>query len=218
MKRRKHRKLSRRVATREPLKKFTIFCEGKNTEPQYFKALQLSLRGALLEIEILGAIGTPYTIAKTAMERVRKSGLSARGRRKLDSYEQGDQVWAVFDRDEHPRFQEAVEICRQHGIGVGRSNPCFEIWLILHFEAFDKPVGRHKVQKKLEELCPEYSSDKGKVLDCMKLVELMEAAEDKADAQLKSRELEGKPFGAPSTTVFNLTREIKKAAKSSGKG
>ena len=49
-------------------------------------------------------------------------------RRSKDSFEENDQVWAVFDRDEHPRFDEAIALCDGHGVLVGRSNPCFELW------------------------------------------------------------------------------------------
>lgn len=102
MKHRPYRTLARRSASRPPLKKFTIFCEGKNTEPGYFQALRSFLRSALIEIETLGAAGTPYTIARTAIESLKSAGLSGRNRRKLNSYEENDEIWAVFDRDEHP--------------------------------------------------------------------------------------------------------------------
>ncbi|MBE1710610.1 RloB domain-containing protein [Mesorhizobium japonicum] len=148
-------------------------------------------------------------MAQAAKSQQQKAGLSSRRRRDLDSYEERDETWAVFDRDEHPRFQEAVDLCLQVGIGVARSNPCFEVWLILHFEKFERPDDRHRVQKRLEVLCPDYSADKGKKPDFSKFMDAIGKAEHKAEAQLEARKAEGAPFGAPSTTVFELTRKIR---------
>ena len=120
---------------------------------------------------------------------------------------------AVFDRDEHPNFDEAVALCVASPVGVARSNPCFEVWLILHKMDFDRPDGRHAVQTHLQSLCPEYDAAKGKRPDCVSLMDQLDAAERRAERQLAAREAEGKPYGPPSTTVFNLIRAIRLAAE-----
>ena len=61
----------------------------------------------------------------------------------------------MFDRDEHPHFDAAVELCKAHHIGVGRSNPCFELWLILHERDYDRYDHRHAAQAQLKALHPE---------------------------------------------------------------
>jgi hypothetical protein len=43
-----------------------------------------------------------------------------------------DQVWCVFDVDEF-EVAPAVAEARRRGIEVAVSNPCFELWLLLHF-------------------------------------------------------------------------------------
>ena len=48
------------------------------------------------------------TIAKAAVAYAKSEGLVPRSRRRKHSFEKQDQVWAVFDRDEHPEFQQAV--------------------------------------------------------------------------------------------------------------
>ncbi len=47
-----------------------------------------------------------------------------------------DQVWCVFDRDDHGvgNFNAAIEIARKNNINVAYSIQAFEYWLILHFE------------------------------------------------------------------------------------
>ncbi|MEV5709909.1 RloB family protein [Actinoallomurus sp. NPDC052274] len=45
-----------------------------------------------------------------------------------------DDVWCVFDVDEFQDIEDAVSLARRQGIGVAVSNPCFELWLLLHFD------------------------------------------------------------------------------------
>lgn len=210
---RRHRHLARRRSQIAPKKKITIFCEGQKTEPGYFTALRKAWPNTLIELEIVPAGGVPYALAQKAVRLARDRGLMPRSRKSLDSFEEGDQVWAVFDRDQHPRFQEAVGLCEQARVGVGRSNPCFELWLILHEEEYDKPDGRQAVQKHLRTLRPEYNPKASKSLDCDELVARVTAAETRASKQLQRREAEGSPFGVPSTTVGQLTIAIRHASK-----
>jgi hypothetical protein len=197
---------------REPKRRFIIYCEGAKTEPNYLAALRRSCSGALIEVETIPGAGVPFTIAESAADRSRKLGLSTKRRKVLNSFEEGDQVWAVFDRDEHPRFNEAVALCEKNRVGIGRSNPCFEVWLILHLEEYDKPDGRHAVQAYLRSIRPEYEPDGAKTPNCADLVTRVDQAERRAEAQLIRRESEGSPYGPPSTTVGCLIRAILDAA------
>jgi hypothetical protein len=139
---------------REPKRRFTIYSEGRNTEPAYFRALSAACANTLLELIIVGGVGVPYTIAERATEKARER-LPAHGERR-NSYEENDEIWAVFDRDVHPRIDEAVKLCERNQVGVARSNPCFEPWLILHEANYDKPDGSRAVQAHLRSLRPEY--------------------------------------------------------------
>lgn len=184
-----------------------LFCEGSNTEPSYFKALKSTCTSALIGVEIVSAAGVPSTIAEKAVERVRSW---QRGGRR-DSFEEGDQVWAVFDRDDHPYFKQAVELCESNGIYVGRSNPCFELWLILHERDHNRYETRHRMQSILGDLRPEYDRRRGKTPDCEEMISRVEAAEQRAEQLLLRRQEEGNPYGNPSTTVGRLTRAIRTA-------
>ena len=213
MSRRKTPHLRRRRFKRGPKRLFVIFCEGEKTEPAYIGALRQLYSNALIKIETVNGAGVPYTVATLAADRAQSSGLSGARRKNLDSFEENDQVWAVFDRDEHPRFNEAVAKCEKFGVGVARSNPCFEVWLILHEEEFDKPDGRRAVQDHLKKLRPEFSRRGAKTPDCDDLVSRVNVAERRASTLLTRREKEGKPFGPPSSTVGHLTVAIRKAAR-----
>jgi RloB-like protein len=205
--------LNRRRHRREPRKLFIIYCEGQKTEPAYFAALKRACADALIEIETVPNAGVPYTLARSAADRARELGLSHRSRKALNSFEEGDEVWAVFDRDEHPRYREAVGLCVDVGVKVGRSDPCFELWLILHEGDFDRPADRHAVQARLRELRPEYDPSRGKTPHCLDLIAQVEEAERRGEAQLQRRANEGNAYGNPSTTVCRLTIAIREAAK-----
>ncbi|MDE0332467.1 MAG: RloB family protein [Nitrospinae bacterium] len=208
--------LRRRRHRREPKCRFIVLCEGKKTEPAYFEAVKYAYRDTLVEVETYPAVGVPYTIAEKAIEYARVLGLDPRSRRKKNSFEENDQVWAVFDRDEHPRFDEAVALCERFGVHIGRSNPCFELWLILHEQDHNRAENRHEMQKIFESLRPEYKKDSAKTPDCVNLVSRVEKAEERSERQLQNHEQGGSPYGNPSTTVGRLTRAIREAAKLAG--
>ena len=213
MARRRPPDLRRRGPQRDPKRRFFIFCEGARTEPAYFAALRRACADALIEVQTIAPAGVPYTLAQSAAEQARELGLGRGSRKALNSFEERDEVWAVFDRDEHPRYLEAVRLCEDIGVGVGRSNPCFELWLILHEADFDRPDDRHAVQAHIRALRPEYDPAKGKTPDCANLIARIEQAETRAEAQLARRDAEGNAHGRPSTTVWRLTRAIRSAAR-----
>ena len=209
------RSFNRRPSERVPQRQFHLFCEGKNTEPDYFKTLGIWINRLLVDnrgtvkIKIHSGAGDPLKIAGKAVqlskdlaEEKRKSGAG-------NSYEKRDQVWTVFDRDEHPGFHDAVIACESNNVAVARSNPCFEIWLILHCEDFHKPDGRQAVQKHLQKLRPEYDPNGSKSVDAAALIKAIDRAEIWAENGLQSRSTDGSPFGPPSTTVHRLTRQIR---------
>ena len=209
--RRRTPNLKRKNPQLEPKRRFILFCEGEKTEIEYFEAIRRICSSTLIAVETHGGVGVPYTIAEKAVERAKALGLAPRSRRKKDSYEERDQVWAIFDRDEHPRFKEAVMKCEEQNVGVARSNPCFELWLILHQQDYDKPNDRHAMQKRLAQLRQEYDPDGSKTPDCDDLVKRVEAAEQRGERGLQNRESGGDPYGNPSTTVGRLTRAIREA-------
>ena len=205
---RQRRSLRRAAPTRSPKRKFIIYSEGKNTEPDYFRAIRHDLLGALVDVEMIDAVGVPTTIAEKACKR---TAAMKRARRQKSSFEEGDQVWAVFDRDEHPKVPEALERCRMSNVRVAFSDPCFELWLILHLDDFDRLDDRHQVQAALARVCEGYDPKGRKSADFSKLMPNVQDAEERAEQQLRRREAEDHPPRRPFTTVFRLTQEMRKA-------
>ena len=212
LKRRKQQRaaaLKRRRHVREPERRFYICCEGMKTEPAYFKALQDEFNRVQLEVNPVG--GDPQYVAGRAVERQRKIR-----RRRQSSFEEKDQVWAVFDRDQHTTYAAALDRCRATGVHVATSNPCFELWLVLHFKPHNKPAASAHVQRRLHRLFPSYNHEKAPGPDFGDLIDTLEHAEKRARQQLRSRTDEDTPFGNPSTTMVCLIRAIREAQRQAG--
>ncbi|MBG0811843.1 RloB domain-containing protein [Methylosinus sp. H3A] len=205
--------LARAKAKREPKRRIIIYCEGENTEPAYFRAFARLYRDTLIKVEPIPA-GVPMSVAESAVARARAEGLAKSSRKKpKSSFEEHDQIWAAFDVDEHPNFNEAVALCISEGVRVCRSNPCFEIWLILHETDFDRPDGHKAVCTHLRSLRPEYDPDGAKLCDFDEMIARVERAETRARKLLTRRQDQRTPFGRPSTTAGELTAAIREAAE-----
>lgn len=117
------RRYQRKTPSREYRELFIIATEGDKTEPAY---LQLFL-DSTKTIRILASRhdSAPKKVLKRAETFLQKE----KPRRPYS-------VWLVLDRD---TWQEEVlnfvsGQCRRRGFGLAVSNPCFEYWLLLHFE------------------------------------------------------------------------------------
>jgi hypothetical protein len=118
--------LRRKTATRPERKTVVVFCEGEASEPEYINALkrQPGVRdNTAISVEVVVDPGVPRTLARWAIDRSRDDEV--------------DECWCVFDVEwpqNHPNLKEAVSLAKDHGIRLAISNPCFELWLILHRE------------------------------------------------------------------------------------
>ncbi len=113
----------------------------------------------------------------------------------------------MFDHDKHPNINAVISGAGDVDIDIAFSNPCFEIWLILHFQDHDAYDNRHEVQRKLAEICPKYELD-NKTIDFELLLPNVADAEARAERMAARRVAEAKPFGNPFTGVYRLTRRI----------
>src|SRR5262249_33463734 len=118
-----------------------------------------------------------------------------------------DEVWCVFDVDEHPFVPEAKQQAKDNGIETAVSNPCFELWIILHFRDQRAYVDRAQLQHECRQYLPGYDKD----VPTAKLIAHDDDAVRRAkdlDAWQSSRNCAG---ANPSTGVYRLTERIKAA-------
>ena len=151
-KRDKRDTLRRRPAFRSPLPRFLIVCEGTKTEPGYFRETRV-LERSLIELEISPG-GVPKTLVERAVEMKKAAALKAK--RQKDENLKYDHVWCVFDVDEHPFVPEAKQQARDNGIEVAISNPCLELWALLHFRDQRAHIERGPLHHECKQYMPDY--------------------------------------------------------------
>jgi hypothetical protein len=138
------RKLNRRPSSRNIVRKIVIACEGSKTEPRYFKSIGNELRLETLQIIVLPHQGK--TDPRSIIERV----IEERHEMKRNqAWTNGDSAWAVFDGDEHieqspEKWKSAIALAKKQKIQLAITNPCFELWYLIHFRDHFAQISRDR--------------------------------------------------------------------------
>jgi RloB-like protein len=122
----------RRGPVREPRKRYLLFCEGEVTEPEYFGGWKRFLRSRLISIELSPEQGDPLRLVERAVSAKRTADREAR--RERDDNLRYDEIWCVLDVDDHARLGEARRLADRQGVHIVMSEPCFELWGLLHYQ------------------------------------------------------------------------------------
>ncbi|MCY3850206.1 MAG: RloB family protein [Acidimicrobiaceae bacterium] len=196
-----HRRVDRK--RREERRTIKVFAEGAVTEYEYLRHCERRSSEATFHWGEYGM--APMTLVDRAREDVRRSRRSARRHGSPDF----DEIWCVFDMDNHPDIPKALFEARQSNIHVALSNPCFELWLVLHCEDQNAFIERKTVQRRASDL----GLIKGKRIPTEAL-ELLE--ENYEEAKRRAKHLialhEGngtKPQSNPSTDIWRLVDRIR---------
>jgi hypothetical protein len=187
-----------RVVRRELL----VFTEGEKTEEGYLIHWWRAHRDQVT-VTIDAFHGGPLPLVDRAAAAKRaEADEERRGRGRSH-----DEVWCVFDRDEHPNIPQALEKARANGISVALSNPCIELWFLLHFEDQTGHLERDEAQIRSKTL-----------LGCEKTVTstaLRELEARYGEARARARKLDKKHRGDgsprhsnPSSNLWELIDRI----------
>lgn len=130
-----------------------IFCEG-DTECNYFTQLRAVDRIRGLQIRPV----------KSADKRI--TDIVSYSMKYLDHnpyYLQGDIIVYVFDRDKNTNadfnaVKEDVNITNP-SLQLILSNPCFELWILLHFESYSEAIQPQKLKLKLRKHMGAYNKN-----------------------------------------------------------
>jgi hypothetical protein len=198
----------RRPARRKPFKEskpiILIVTEGKVTEPEYLDGLARAFKNSRVKIEVVGGAGVPKTIVEAAKDR--KKEAEKRARRERDENLLFDEVWCVFDVDEHPNIPDAKQMARDNGIEIAISNPCIELWLWLHFAEQPGMQHRDNMQSMLKQHIPNYDKH-AEYSDC---AAGYDAAVKRAKQLDKNATADNDDGRNPTTGVWRLTESIRK--------
>jgi hypothetical protein len=190
-----------------------VFCEGANTERDYLSGLVTTRGNKLVELVFMGAQGAPTTILEAAKRK--QLELSKHQRKSKDSFDSAFDVWVAFDVDNcsNGTISTTKKNAKDFGIKVACSNPCFELWLVYHFEDFNKLVSHTEIQKYATKIINSYDYKGSKEIDFKEFSGAVELAVERGLKGLESRLAEGKEEGCPSTTFVHLVIDILRFGK-----
>jgi hypothetical protein len=122
-------------------------------------------------------------------------------------------VWCVVDTDDHATLQEAIRLAEGEGVQVCVSNPCFELWPILHFQdhtSYTTPSGLSTV---MAGIFPGYD----KSFPCERLAGNFMSAKARA-LRLEAMHTSAGDAAAsnPSTDIWRIVDALCASARSNG--
>lgn len=128
------------INRRNRREKILIVCEGKKTEPNYFKNFPVDKKVVKLNIH-----GTGRNTDSLVEEVL---GLKEAAEKNGKPY---NQIWCVFDKDSFSKqnFNRAIQLASAHKIKIAYSNEAFEIWFLLHFDYFVDAASRRLYKSRL---------------------------------------------------------------------
>lgn len=163
----------KRKRRRAPYARILIVSEGSKTEPLYFDEIRIALRLPVRNITVSpGELGTePSQVVEYAKELFEDGdphkGIEPRA---------FDQIYAVFDRDDHLTYFDALRLAESLNEKLKNdekervpfkaiaSVPNFELWLLLHYMEVHAELDRNEVMERLKRPgnYPEYEKGAGR--------------------------------------------------------
>ncbi|MGO8671752.1 MAG: RloB family protein [Capsulimonadaceae bacterium] len=108
---------------------FVVATEGEKTEEQYLSIFECQR----VHVEVLSTGPDGKSAAKHVLERLAQFS---------EQYDlrPDDELWLMVDMDrQRPQFiEEVTQMAAESGYLLAVSNPCFELWLLLHFRDHDE--------------------------------------------------------------------------------
>ncbi len=183
-------------------RKILLFAEGEKNEEGYLTLWRRNYRDTV-SLKIDRYHGAPLSLVKRAVD-AKKQGEREEKRGRGRAH---DEIWCVFDIDKHLNVQESINLATAHQISLAISNPCIELWFILHFRDQTAFLNSHEAQSAAK-----------KLLGCDKSLTLEAQAylfKRYADARKRAKYLDTKhkgddspPRSNPSSSVWRLIESI----------
>jgi RloB-like protein len=166
-----------------------IVTEGSKTEPLYLEEIRAAhqLHSANVAVQP-GQLGTaPIQVVRYARQLFEEGDLH-KGIRPRSF----DQVYAVFDRDDHESYFNALDLAQALDGKLRNEDkqpvtfkaiasiPSFELWLLLHHEDVHAPIHRDEVMTRLKQHIPGYEKGTGGAFATTR--SLLETATQRAQA------------------------------------
>lgn len=187
---------------KERKRRFLLYCEGEKTEPSYFDGLVRYLRSPLIQIVVGERQADPKGLVELAIahrERARRDA-----RRQDDDSLLFNEVWCIFDVDQHARLPDAIQKAAASSVDLAISNPCFELWVLIHFREQWAFITGAAAQSAVKRFIPGYD----KMIDYSLMAGKGGIAINRAQRMALRAEEAGEKIGNPSTGVWKLVSEL----------
>ncbi len=114
-----------------------------------------------------------------------------------------NELWLVIDRDNWDKntLRAIEKECKAKGFNLAISNPCFELWLLLHQKKPKQPLMASECEKELKKLIKGYKKSKFNIDYIEKNISL---AIEHAKVLDNGKNIQG----APSTKVYKLVEKL----------
>lgn len=208
------RRQAAKEARRASYARILIVTEGSKTEPFYLEEIRAAhqLHSANVEVQP-GQLGTaPIQVVRYAQQLFEQGDLHKGIRPK--SF---DQVYAVFDRDDHKSYFNALNLAKSLNGKLRNDDkqpvtfkaiasiPSFELWLLLHYEDIQFPIHRDEVMARLKHHLPGYEKGEGGVFAATRERLAMATERGQALAEKFNAYSDPEPFTALHDLVTLLT-------------
>lgn len=167
---RQRKQLERKLGRRASYDRILIVSEGSKTEPNYFKEIRAAYRLHTTNVEVQPSeLGTaPIQVVHYARDLFERGDRQKRIQRRAFEH-----VCAVFDRDDHDSYFDALDFAKTLDGTLKNdakqfvrfqaiaSVPSFELWLLLHYDDVQVPIHRDDVMQRIREHIPGYEKGAG---------------------------------------------------------
>lgn len=187
--------------------KLLIVAEGEVSEPQYFEFVKSELSAFGVNVKCIPGKVDPLKLVRKALV-LRDAEISDYG--KAGGF---DEVWVAMDVDTHETLTAALKLANDEEVHVALSNPCFELWLLLHL----KHHAQHTLSKPMTSLWQKESGLGDKSIDSKLLRGRFDEAESRAkgNREMHRRNAKMHPENNPTTNVDILVRKLLDGARQS---
>lgn len=150
--------LTRKVEKYRDDRIFLIACEDRYGPVQYFSMFAFPRVELKFFPTLDGASAANHVVKRVIDQKVQP----------------GDQRWILLDTDRFisgtqlPNFLRAVKDAEDNGVKVAISRPCFEVWILLHFNDPDQIVGLSNasdVEARIKNIISGFSKTRLKIED-----------------------------------------------------
>ena len=196
--------LRRPGPSRSAKRRVLVLCEGSETEPTYLRFIATCATSTLVEIDD-NDLTSPKQLVDRACRLLAESKSLAE--KTADPNALYDEVWCMFDVDVHPMIHEALNKAASSGVRLAVSNPCVELWFLLHFQNQSAYIECASALHNMKQHSPSYSKSSFAFLSLQGRY---------ADAKGRAQQLEAKHLGDrtafpqnnPSSDVWRLIEAV----------